>query len=392
MYQNTNQKQIKTMHRAHILKFAALALVFAGEFLPPGMAQESDNQKNNIPDTVGDALLPTGQSIAPAGEWLSFHGRPVDLCLSTDTTFLFAKDRDSLRVISVADWEIVQTIASPGGASSWGLEYSSQRREVYFSNAAAGVHVYTFDVQTNQFEKTRTLAMPPDSYPCGMALSADEKQLFVCLSKKNSVAVWDFESQEISKTIDVGVAPFDVKRVDDQLLVSNIGGRRATKQDLTAPSAGTETVVDKRGIASTGTVSVIDLKNLQVSRQVDVGLHPSVIETNADLPLPMVCNTNDDSVSLLNLEQGSSEAVVVKPDARLAFGSMPSAIHYAESVDRLFVALAGNNAVAVFQDGKLQPIQGLVPTAWYPVALASDANYLYVACVKGIGSRAKKTT
>jgi DNA-binding beta-propeller fold protein YncE/phospholipase C len=379
------------MNKMRWMVIFVLTLVFAGQYSQIVTAQNAENRNVSDPDTVGDALLPTGQTIAPAGEWLSFHGRPVDLCLSADGKYLFAKDRDSLRVISVADWVVVQTIASPEGASSWGLEFSAKRNEVYFSNSAAGIHVFGFDAPTGKFQKTRTLEMPPDSYPCGICLADDEQQLFVCLSKKNCVAIWDFDAQEIVETIDVGVAPFDLKRFGDRLLVSNIGGRRANREDLTAPSAGTETVVDQRGIASTGTVSVIDLDSRQVSQQLNVGLHPSVIEVNSSLPGPMVCNTNDDSVSLLDLESGNSQAMVVKPDARLAFGSMPSAIRYAESVDRLFVALAGNNAVAVFRSGQPLPqLQGLVPTAWYPVALEIDNRYLYVACVKGIGSRAEK--
>ena len=58
----------------------------------------------------------------------------------------------------------------------------------------------------------------------------------------------------------------------------------------------------------------------------------------------------------------------------------------------LFVASAGNNAVAVVELPNAQHtnslVQGFFPTDWYPGAVVADSNYVYVANVKGLGSRA----
>ena len=57
----------------------------------------------------------------------------------------------------------------------------------------------------------------------------------------------------------------------------------------------------------------------------------------------------------------------------------------------LFVASAGNNAIAVVELPNSQHtnslVQGFIPTDWYPGAVVADSNYVYVANVKGLGSR-----
>ena len=359
----------------------------------PATAQETDEQ------TVGDQKLPTGQMIQPAGEIVSFHGRPVDSKLSPDGKLLFAKDRSALRIIETESMKIIQTVKSPNGASLFGLTVS-KTGSVYFTNSKQGIHVFSpaavADDATDTVAKTkpkyelaRTIKLPADSFPCGIKLSADEKTAYICLSKKNSVVIVDLATDEIKQTIDVGIAPFDLMISGNKLVVSNIGGRRPTKDDKTAPSGGSETVVDKRGIASTGTASIIDLTTNKVERTVSVGRHPSVLSDSPDADCVVVCNTNDDSVSTINLQTGETSECDVKPGKDIPFGSMPSAVHVVDN--KLLVALAGNNAINVLWPGaktKQYDTGALIPTAWYPVAIDSNKTHLFVACVKGLGSRA----
>lgn len=361
---------------------------------PHAHAQQTDEKP------VDDQKLPTGQLIQPAGEIVSFNGRPVDLKLSPDGKLLFAKDRSALRIIETESWKLIQTVKSPNGASLHGLAVS-QSGNVYFTNSKQGVHVFSptkpADDQADSkptYELTRTIKLPDASFPCGIKISSDEKTAYVCLSKKNSVAIIDLATDTITHSIDVGVAPFDILIADKKLIVSNIGGRRATKDDKTATSGGTETVVDKRGIASTGTVSVIDLATNTVQRHVSVGRHPSILselpKTGAESNSVVVCNTNDDSISTINIATGETVTHGVKPGDKIPFGSMPSAIHLSKG--KLYVALAGNNAIgALWANSKTERFSTgkLIPTAWYPVAIDSNETHMFVACVKGIGARAK---
>ena len=223
-------------------------------------------------------------------------------------------------------------------------------------------------------------------FPCGIQLSEDEKTVYVCLSKKNSIAVVDLEGGKIVQQIEVGVAPFAIARTDNHLFVSNTGGRRAKKDDQTALSAGTPTVVDKRGVAMTGSVSVISInQEMKVVNEIAVGRQPSVLVGQADKII--VCNTNDDSVSVLN-RQNVLHSIETRPDEKLPFGSMPGSVLVDK--DLMLVALSGNNAVAVYEDDQKPRLIGLIPTGWYPAALAANEKYLFIANIKGEGARAKK--
>ena len=79
--------------------------------------------------------------------------------------------------------------------------------------------------------------------------------------------------------------------------------------------------------------------------------------------------------------------MLVRPDATLPFGSAPNALALGKDGKTLFVANGGNNAVAVVALGARRKLEGFIPTAWYPGALVTDGKFLYVANVKGLGSR-----
>ena len=338
---------------------------------------------------VSRSLLPTGNLINPVGKTTEIYGRPNDLALSANGKWLLVKDWKSLRVIDAQSMDLLQTVDCPGGASLHGMAVS-ESGTVFVSNAKQEVHVYENSADENanvpEFKLTRSIKLPNGSFPCGIELSDDQSSAFVCLSRKNSLAVVDIASGELMKTIDVGIAPFDVELgAEDRLYVSNIGGRQPITSDKTAPSAGTETVVDNRGIASSGTVSVVSVESMEVVKTIDVGRHPSVL-----LPLKgsvFVCNTNEDSVSEIK-KDGSPQEIVVKPDSKLPFGTMPSSLAASSDGKRLFVALAGNNAIGVFDQTRTgAETIALIPTGWYPVSVVCNEKYLYVANVKGVGAR-----
>lgn len=336
--------------------------------------------------------MATGRLIAPAGTLLSSHGRPVDVALGHDGKTLFVKANKEVWVANSADMSLQQTLEIPDGASLYGIA-TSKSDDLYVTNSKGSLLIYSpaenkNNEATSRYELKGSVDLTDDSFPCGIILSPDEKQAFVCLSKKNSVAVVDLATKTVAKEIPVGVAPFDlVLAADGKLLVSNIGGRQATKEDKTATSGGTKTVIDDRGVASTGTVSVVDLDHGTVEADIQVGLHPSTICRCGNRAI--VCNTNEDSVSVIDVANSDSKKFVVKPDEKLPFGSMPSAVAMSPDGSKLFVALAGNNAVCaldVAADGTPNQI-GLIPTAWYPASLVCSKTDLFIGNVKGIGSR-----
>ena len=72
-------------------------------------------------DPVSNQLLPTGRRLSPAGETITFHGRPIDLAMSNDRELLLVKDRGHLRIVDAKTFKLIQSVASSGGASLYGL-------------------------------------------------------------------------------------------------------------------------------------------------------------------------------------------------------------------------------------------------------------------------------
>ena len=341
-------------------------------------------------EPVSESLLPTGRLVFPAGQSVNFHGRPNDLAVFED--WLFVKDRAALRIIDLNNFELIQTIASPGGASLHGLTVSRTSGNVYFTNASNGLHVFVpnpaKDDKNKPYQLDRTVELPAQSFPCGVYVNQDESLAVVCMSKRNSVVAVQLKAPSaVVKEIKTGVAPFDILVDPDnesRFWISNIGGRFPKPDEQTAPSAGTETVVDSRGIANTGLVSLVDIStpDANIIRQLEVGRHSSTLARHDDSVF--VCNTNGDSLTEFGRADKPPKTHSVKPDKALPFGSMPSDVLVLEDGTQL-VALSGNNAILVRKDNKLV---GMIPTGWYPVALARNKTHLFVANIKGSGARA----
>jgi DNA-binding beta-propeller fold protein YncE len=146
-----------------------------------------------------------------------------------------------------------------------------------------------------------------------------------------------------------------------------------------------------------GTVSVVDLSQPTAPREVSVtrvGHHPSAVLLSADRRRLFVANTNDDSLSVLDVS-GRPRVVAtetVRPSQGVPVGAHPDALALAPDGRTMFVALAGMNAVEVRDGRTAARLAGhpmYIPTGWYPSALTvtgTAAHYqLWVANAKGIG-------
>ncbi|MBZ0212918.1 MAG: phosphoesterase, partial [Nitrospirae bacterium] len=340
------------------------------------------------PQWVGDGFTPTGMLLRPAGRTIPFGGRPVDVVIPKGGAQALVKDMGGLRVVDLAAGT-ESLVAAAGGASTFGLTETSQGT-ILFTNAASGMH--EFATSNGKWTHKRTINLPGlegkgASYPVGVATQGD--RAYVCLSRNNQLAEVDLESGKVLRTFEVGVAPYGVALVPGAglALVSNQGGRRPAPGDTTAPSAGTETVVDERGIASTGMVTVVNLRSGQTFGSIRVGLQPNAV-TLLEAPYAAVANANSDSVSIVDyLERREVVRHQVKPNEGVPFGSMPNALAYDAGAKRLYVANAGNNALVVLDvaNPRTPRTLGFLPTGWYPAAVALTPSSVVVVNNKGMG-------
>ncbi len=349
----------------------------------------------HVGDPVDNGIIvSTQQLIRPAGKSLEFPGRPVDLTISPDHKNLFVKSNRGLIVIDVNSWSVKQELAMSGtGASMHGIAVAPDGKHVYLTSAHNLLFEGAID-DSGKVEWSRKFDLPKPrgesgSQSAGMTITRDGKHLLVCMAIDNSLGVIDLAKGKVIQQIPTGIAPYDVALSPDEKLayVSNFGGRRAKDGDKTAKSAGTDVAIDDRGIAISGTVSVIDLSEKKSVAEIPVGLHPADLQLSRDGKTLCVANSNSDTVSVIDTASRKvRDTIQVKPDPSLPFGSAPNALALSEDERTLFVANGGNNAVAVVSlDDKR--VKGFIPAGWYPGAMIRSGNQMFIANVKGVGSR-----
>jgi YVTN family beta-propeller protein len=360
-------------------------------------------------------LVATGQRISPAGEQVEFFGRPVDLALSPLGTLLAVKNSHGLVTIDLSNRQVrsldfreisPKYIPHLGGASFVGIAWEHNGRNVWMTDAYVGLHRASL-MANGEFRWTSHIVLPgpvparvdgvrskpkanpiaTPSSPGGIAIDGEDKFLYVTLSQNNALGVVDLASGKLVDKIQTGVAPFSVLLAGDHAFVSNWGGRIPRTGERTSPSAGTPVLVDADGVASSGTVSVLDLKLHTSVAELEVGLHPTGMALAADAHRLFVANANSDTVSVIDTKRLRQIATIpVSPEPGIPFGSEPNALAVDRGARTLYIANGGDNAIGIF-DVANKLMRGFVPTAWYPgsVVLDTGHNRLYVANVKGIG-------
>jgi YVTN family beta-propeller protein len=401
---------------------------------------------------VGDGrwMTPTNQIISPAGRQVELPGmRPQALALSPDGKILATSGKTSeLIIIDPATGKILQKVPLPadkpadvkgigaasgtqqsgvagdakktvppvapkpadlfdksGQLSFTGIVFSPDGSRIFLSNVNGTVKVFNVGAD-GKVSPNRSISLPEartpkrkNDIPAGMAVSPDGKLLYVCLNLGNRLTEIDIETGKALRTIDVGVAPYDVVLNGKKAYVSNWGGRRPGAKDLTGPAGrGTVVRVDpERHIASEGSVSIIDLETGKVTAEIITGKHASAMALSPDGKHVVVCNSGDDTLTVF---ETATDKVIEKIWARRTpaelFGAQPNALAFEKNGDWLFVANGTHNAIAVieFEPGA-SVFEGLIPAGWFPGAVVYDATrkQIAVANIKGIGSqRAPKST
>ncbi|HEX8710267.1 MAG TPA: bifunctional YncE family protein/alkaline phosphatase family protein, partial [Terracidiphilus sp.] len=225
------------------------------------------------------------------------------------------------------------------------------------------------------------------------ANAAGERLAGVALTFNDELAVVDLVSGKVKGTVRTGIAPFGVRvnSAGTVAYVSNWGGRFPRPDDETRTTGvrpgADRVVVDARGIASTGTVSRVDVATMTVTDNIETGLHPTALAWDEPRARLYVADSNSDTVTVIDTRANRvAQTFAIDPFRKQAEGVAPNALAVSADGKTLYVACGGINAVAVMRadDGQ---IEGLIPTAWYPndLRLSTDGEFLLVANLMGVG-------
>src|SRR6266436_4645201 len=227
-------------------------------------------------------------------------------------------------------------------------------------------------------------------YPAGLAVlpGPNGDRLLVADNLSDNAIVLDTSSDKIVQSFDLSRSRF-------------------------IPSAYPYTVIAKRkgtrawvSLWNSSAVAELNLETGKVARWIELGSQSDPIVPGSH-PTAMLLNTNEDTLyaTLANADAVSAVDLKVGAAPRRYYtglkghGSVPQAIALSPDGQRLYVASASLDSIAVFETkyvpnlttnpilfGPTEEPLGFIPTEWYPSALAIAGNDLLIATAKGQGS------
>lgn len=356
----------------------------------------------------GSVLTDVNQFVTPAGQQIEFGGNPISVKVRPDSktaAALIGRDNyggNGINIVDLKTGKLVATNFSLKLTHMWGLAYSPDGNHLYAtgsSGTTGKVVIMSLAADgTPTIEKTINLpqaAVAGNINPQDIVVGPDGKSLLVALNRNNTLGVIDLQTYELTAQIPVGNAPTSVIVSGGNAYVTNVGGKTAEPGDFTVDSSGTPIIAEPTGSSASGTVSVVDLSNNTVVKTVEVGLQPARMTVSDNHVF--VANTNSDTVSVIDTKTNEVvHTIDVEPYPEAPLGSAPNAVTMIGD-HQLAVSLGRNNAVAVYdwkKPSSKPQLKGLMPTAWFPVDIAIDAenNRLLVANADGVGSLGPERT
>jgi DNA-binding beta-propeller fold protein YncE len=318
--------------------------------------------------------LPTGVRLDPAGTLTEVGQFPLAMVPAPEGNrlVLLLNGYREQGIQVVTDGRVTQTLIQP--AAFIGLSFDHAGRTLYASGGNQDV-IYRYDwrdgITTLRDSLVLALKEPRRSgtrYPAGLALSPDDRLLYVAENLADSLAVIELATGRIVQRLPAGRYPYAVAASADGSVYASEWGGFAVR--VWRPAG----------------------ERLQPAGVVPVGRHPSALLLSRDGSRLFVASASTDRVSVMDTRAGRviAELLDTVPGGT-GEGSTPNALALSPDELRLYVAEADNNAVAVFE---LSPtggrLAGRIPVGWYPTALLARGDSLLVANGKGRGTAPNK--
>ena len=385
-----------------------------------------------------DVILPDGRIVAPVGRSVVVGMNALGVAMSPDGKYAIVSNDDeressalsrivphvrggyTLTVVKTATMGVADVYRAPHEPFFLGVtalkDPAHPSRTLVLAAGGPSNTLYFFDLDRfGKLHQELALEMPVGddpqfandghAFPGSIALAPNHRVAYVVNDLANSVTAVNLRTRKVMHTAPVGYFPWGAAAAGRRLYVTDPG--LMAYQNLPHPvrypqftnvpfapgyaSALTTVPLSAGGdVLTAGTTST---RMDQAPNGVENvgGAHPSAIEISKDGRYAFVCMTNVDRIAVVDLK-GTPHAIgglQLRLFDKSPFGTQPDAIVRSPDGKRLYVALAGMNAVAVIDSSNPRKLHrlGLIPTGWYPAALAISptGRFVYVANAKGIG-------
>lgn len=385
---------------------------------------------------------PQGTRLRPAGTQIDTSRAPTGVSVSPDAQSVFAinsgpfeqkldvVDATTLVKTSATSTDLYMGVAGDNDGNIWASTGSRNRIFQFKYEGPVGANIRSVGLAPG----TPNEGIPAYGYPGNLVITKD-KILYALgnlsipepyIQEKDPSARPCPDGAPADKPICSVINVIDVSQPHDQASAYQVHlvpvGRDAygialngSAEKVYVSNWADETNPARAG--GRGTVSVVDIAERGAEREVQVikvGHHPTGIAMSPDGTRLAVTNSADDSFTVMKLNRKGlvtdKRTFSVKPTRSSPRGTTPLAVAWGPASNRVFVALAGVNALEVRRrngarvpravkvgEGKnamrVSSPGTYVPTGWYPSAIAAapmpgeGAGYrLYVTNLKGMGA------
>ncbi|GAC1629627.1 MAG: alkaline phosphatase family protein [Nevskia sp.] len=359
------------------------------------------------------AIANSGRRLTPVGRMTKVGNFPTGGAISPDGKFYWSASAglgtNDLQIVDLASGKVVQKLPMPGTYGQ--VIFSADGKTAYASGLSKGssptdgptmgdagdvIHVFAIDpasgtvaektplaLPSTQGGSARTNSLPPNpnlpSFPVGMALTADGKTLIVALYNADKAAIIN-TAAGTSSTVSTGTYPYHVaiERNGRYAYVSNAFDGSLTKIDLTNTGATPATIAGLGGPKG------------------DRNAQPQFVLPDPKSDRLFIAVTDHDGVAVVDTVTDKLTRFIdlKRPEG---YGTQPVALALARDGSTLYVAEAGDNAIAAIAlsdrtDGsaKAFDVIGKLPTADYTsdVDVTPDGCTLVWTAARGIGAGA----
>jgi len=415
---------------------------------PTSMQAPAGDRFTHI-DPAGETVLPNGRLITPRGVQVKVAPHPYGLALSPDGRTLVTSNSGtapfsvsivtdlaspSPKVAQIPEGFPKRDTESDPDSVYMGVAIAPDNQTLYVSEGNNG-RVGIFDLATHKdlgvlsADNTFEGKAYANSLTGELKLSPDGRWLYVVDMAHFRLVIFDTQSKQIAASIGVGRMPFGLALSPDgrRAYVSNVGTFRyslvpgydpkdAKNTGLDFPPYGYPSKEEEEGteiegkkipglgdpnVPESNSVWVLDVADpprARVTARIRTGVSIGPQSVGGSSPGAIVVgrkrvyvsNATQDSITIIDARRNRIEKTIViepAPSVKGLRGVLPFGLALSPDQERLYVACAGINALAVL-DTHRGKVLGYIPTGWFParVETSHDGKTVYVTNGKGFGA------
>ena len=251
----------------------AIFCLFLLSFVTTGSAQEMSKP----------LTLPNGWSISPVGKSFPLGDLPLNIAVSHSGKMMAVTNNgqstQSIQLIDVKSERVIDSVVIP---KSWfGLAFTNDDHSLYVSGGHDN-RILRYVIDNGKIKLSDTIQLnkpwPVRVGPAGIALDESRKQMYVVTREDKSLYIVDLETKKVKEVFGLEAEAYDVKL-------------SSKRNELYISCWGCDQVL------------VFDLQKKLWKQPIRVGDNPNEMLLADNGKYLYVCNANDNSVSLIDLDK-----------------------------------------------------------------------------------------